>query len=76
MVEKSARWSESHSGLKNIRGFYLVLYVCVYVCVCVCIEKIFIPRDREEREKGRETLISCLLCAPYWGPGPKPGPVL
>ena len=34
---------------------------------------LFIFREREGREKGRETSVcGCLLGAPYWGPGLQP----
>ena len=35
---------------------------------------LFIFREgKGGRKRGRETsMCGCLLCAPYWGPGPKP----
>ena len=57
----------------NFSKIFLFLFVWGF-----CFLKILFIVDRGEgREKKRETsMCGCLLCAPYWGPGLQPRPVL
>ena len=33
---------------------------------------IFREKGKEREKKGETSMCGCLLCAPYWGPGPQP----
>ena len=60
-----------NSNKKLLKDICVLIEFYLFVCLFVYL---FIYFYREEgKEKERETsMCGCLLCTPYWGPGPQP----
>ena len=45
----------------------------VIFCIICMFKRAFLSEGKGGRKRGRETsMCGCLLCAPYWAPGPQP----